>query len=333
MAIGAADVLGLTIFLLKKDQVVEFEKTFPSTHTDAVPLIGELQGWFLPIPSNQRPPLWLPAVSLLVASPLTSLTSQNAAGLLVIVRAGRTFVATFGSAWQRLEDDWLERDFGRRVALNLIDKEGLLEIRAEQVFGNWHVASERAPRGSKVEQFGVEFDRDLVGAVEGIPKDQNKFGRAIRGATSLRIDLRCNQIGSFLDGAETLFRSNKYRRNWPDIDNLSPLKDSSLIQRLEAELEKALQSTVDRKRIVMFTPSFRRDDNLVVESYVFGRLVKSPARTPYLTIERWVNALAREGLAPSVTAASGSLTGSTLPESRGSRLSQKRARRVCSAEG
>jgi hypothetical protein len=36
---------------------------------------------------------------------------------------------------------------------------------------------------------------------------------------------------------------------------------------------------------------------------------------------------------PSVTAASGSLTVSTLPESRGSRLSQKRARRVCSAEG
>lgn len=303
MAIGAADVIGLAIYLLKKDQVREFEQTFPPTHSDAVPLVGELDGWFLPIPSTQRPPQWVTAVNLLIASPLGSLLSQNAAGLLVIKRAGRTFVATFGSAWQRLEDQWLERDFGRRVALNLLDKDGLLEIRAEQVFGNWHIASERAPRGTRVEEFGVEFDRDLVGAVEGVPKDPIKFGRTIRGATSLRIALRVSHIGSFLDGAEGLFLSDRYRKNWPDIDNLAPVKDPSLETKLEGQLERALQSRTDRKRIVMFTPSFRRDEALVVDSYVFGRLTTSSARTHYLTVESWVNALAREHQAPSVSAA------------------------------
>lgn len=303
MAIGAADVIGLAIYLLKKDQVREFETKFPSTHPDAVPLVGELDGWFLPIPSTQRPPQWLTAVNLLVASPLGALMSQNAAGLLVIRRAGRTFVATFGSAWQRLEDEWLERDFGRRVALNLLEKDGLLEIRAEQVFGNWHLANERSPRGTRVEEFGVEFDRDLVGAVEGVPKDPIKFGRTIRGATSLRIALRVSHIGSFLDGAEGLFLSDRYRKNWPDIDNLAPVKDPSLETKLEGLLDKALQSRADRKRIVMFTPSFRRDEALVVDSYVFGRLASSSARTPYLTVEGWVNALAREHRAPSVSAA------------------------------
>lgn len=47
----------------------------------------------------------------------------------------------------------LERDFGRRVALNSIAKNGLVEIRAEQVFARWHLASDRAPRASAVEEF------------------------------------------------------------------------------------------------------------------------------------------------------------------------------------
>jgi hypothetical protein len=30
------------------------------------------------------------------------------------------------------------------------------------VFAKWHLASERAPRASSVDEFGVEFDRDLI---------------------------------------------------------------------------------------------------------------------------------------------------------------------------
>ena len=62
------------------------------------------------------------------------LQSQTPGGLLVVRRAGSTFVMTFGHAWQKLEDVWLEQDFGRRVALNSIARNNILEIRAEQVF-------------------------------------------------------------------------------------------------------------------------------------------------------------------------------------------------------
>lgn len=125
-------------------------------------------------------------------------------------------MVTFGHAWQQLEDDWLERDFGRRVALNLMDKNGLLEISAEQVFAKWHVARERAPRATTVDEFGVEFDRDLVGAVEGVPRNK-KFGRTIRGATSLRLTTRLENLGPFLDRAEGWFQSNAFKKTWPEI--------------------------------------------------------------------------------------------------------------------
>jgi uncharacterized protein (TIGR04141 family) len=53
----------------------------------------------------------------------------------------------------------------------------------------------------------------------------------------------------------------------------------------------------------MFTPVYRRDEPIVVDSYVFGRLTKSPATTPYLTVQEWLNYLDRKELAPSVAEA------------------------------
>jgi uncharacterized protein (TIGR04141 family) len=299
----ADESLSLTIFLLKKDQVAVFDQRFPPADPTALPLSAGLEGRFVPLPSTQHPPQWVSAVESLLAGPIAPpLLSQSPAGLLVVARAGRTFVLTFGHAWQRLEDAWLERDFGRRVALNLIAKDGLLEIHAEQVFAKWHVARERAPRATTVEEFGVEFDRDLVGAVEGAPRNK-KLGKTIRGATSLRVTLALSQLGSFLDRAEGWFLSNAYKKNWPDIDNLAPVKDQALIGKLETQLDNDLSNPAARKRIVMFTPTFRRDEPSVVDSYVYGRMSKSPAKTPYLTIDGWVSFLDGQGLSASVAEA------------------------------
>ena len=89
-------------------------------------------------------------------------------------------------AWQKLENRWLQIDFGLRVALNTIPRDKLIGVRAEQVFAKWHIASERAPRASFVDEFGVEFDRDLVGSpiADGRGMNSPSSGSA-RGRTSL----------------------------------------------------------------------------------------------------------------------------------------------------
>ncbi len=295
--------LGLTVFLLKEDQVAAFDQRFPPAAANALLLAGGLEGRFVPLPSKQGPPRWVTAIKSILQVPESlSLVSQSPAGLLVLVRGGRTFVVTFGHAWLLLQDEWLERDFGRRVALNLMDEGGLLEIRAEQVFAKWHVASERAPRATTVDEFGVEFDRDLVGAVEGVPRDE-KHGRAVRGATSLRVTLPLSALGPFLDKCEGWFQSDAYKKNWPGIDNLTPVKDQAVLGKLERKLDDDLTSKTSRRRIVMFTPSFRRDAPWIVDSYVYGRLSQSAATTPYLTIESWINFLDGQSRSPSVAEA------------------------------
>jgi uncharacterized protein (TIGR04141 family) len=292
---------GLTIFLIRNDQLAAFEKAIAGWGYQSLPLASPLDGYFIPLPSTPAVPRWVTEVRSVLENPSSlALNAQAPAGLLTIRRAGRTFAVTFGHAWQKLDGQWLERDFGRRVALNAIPRNQLVEIRAEQVFAKWHLASERAPRASPIDEFGVEMDRDLVGAIEGVPSDTKRLGKTVRGSTSFRVHLPFKQLVSALDRSKTLFGSDAYKTIWPEIDNISPVKDDALILHLEATLDVDLQSVEARKRIAMFTPGQRRQVDWSVDSYVFGRRSASPAITPYLTVEAWVNFLKKHGGVPSV---------------------------------
>lgn len=222
---------------------------------------------------------------------------------MVVRRGTNTFVVTFGHAWHRLKDKWLESDFGLRVALNSIPPDKLIEIRAEQVFAKRHIASERAPRASLVDEFGVEFDRDLVASMQGIPSVK-LFGEHVRGGTSLRLDLPFSELEAVLDKATKLFASTEYKKKWREVGNVTPIRDSDLIAKLEAQLDNEFALGQAQKKLILFAPSQRRNEEPeVAQSYAFGRFSKKSATTPYLLVGSWLNFLKEENLSPSVEAA------------------------------
>ena len=148
--------IGLTVFLIKPDQVAALEKAFLTPGAGSIPLTAPLDGVFVPLASFGTEPKWVGAVQSLIQAPITAdMQGKSPAGLLVVKRPSGTFIVTFGHAWMKLDDSWLERDFGRRVALNAIPKDQVVEIKAEQVFAKWHLSSERAPRASSLDEFGV----------------------------------------------------------------------------------------------------------------------------------------------------------------------------------
>ena len=133
-----------------------FEKQLAGAVQDRLPLVAPLDGYVLSFPPTAGEPKWVSVLQSAMQNPATlAAMGMSPAALALIRRNGNTFVLTFGHAWQKLEDDWLEPEFGRRVALNAIPPDNLVEIHVEQVFAKWHVARERAPRASSVEEFGV----------------------------------------------------------------------------------------------------------------------------------------------------------------------------------
>jgi uncharacterized protein (TIGR04141 family) len=292
--------LSLTIFLLKQSQAPEAEKPFKAR---AIPLSQSLDGFFTPIPSSPAEPRWLGAVQSIIQNPIpVTLLGQSPAGVLFIRRGTKTFIVTFGHAWQQLKDQWLEIDFGRRVALNSIPRDQVVEIKAEQVFARWHVANERAPRASSVDEFGVEFDRDLVGVFGGVPDKSlgTTLGKNIRGGTSLKIHVPFNTLDAVLDMAGSQFDSTAYKKVWPEIDTIMPVTDPALIGQLEAQLDADIQAGKAKNKIVLFIPSRRDESHSSMESYVFGRMSKYPFSTPYLTIDSWLSYSQKQGVPLSV---------------------------------
>jgi uncharacterized protein (TIGR04141 family) len=296
-------LISLTIYLLRPDRVAVFEKEILAGR-QVFPLAPPLEGIFLPIPSTPHEPPWVDVVRSSLQTPsLLSMDAQTPAGLLVVHRGNGTFVVTFGHAWQKLEDDWVEGDYGRRVALNSIRRDQLVEIRAEQVFAKWHIANERAPRASSVDEFGVEFERDLVGVLEGLTSESSVLGKSIRGGISLRVKVPFSELNAVLDKSSTLFASDDYKKVWPEVDNVSSISDQLQIDKLNLALDADLASGQAQKKIAMFTPAYKRDDGSPVDSYVFGPLLKSAARRPYLMIDSWISFLASRQRASSVTEA------------------------------
>jgi uncharacterized protein (TIGR04141 family) len=298
--------IGLTIHLLKPDKVASFDAALKKGHHDMRPLAAPLDGEFIPFPSDEDPPPWVEAVStVLQNSNALDLDSQSPAGLLVVRRSVNTFVLSFGHAWQKLEEQWLEPDFGLRVALNSIPRNKLLEIRAEQVFAKGHIASERAPRASFIQEFGVDFDRDLLSVLEGIPADKHKdLGSHVRGSARLHLKLPISSLAVTLDRTIRLFQSTSYKQIWPEVGNVHLVRDTNIIAALEAQLDAELASKQAFKRLVLFTPAERRDEQTqTAHFYVFGHMMGKPVYRPYLLLQSWIDFLNGKNLVPSVAEA------------------------------
>jgi uncharacterized protein (TIGR04141 family) len=290
----------VSINLIKKNREKEF-LDFAKTLPNEVVLAGNLEGSFYPMPTEQKIPSWMTHVGKIVPqnAQLPEIQSQQAGGLLHIRVGSRVFVITFGHAWQKLQSIWREPDFGRKVALNAIKPDDLVGIRAEQVFAGWHIADERAPRASNVNKFGVEFDRDLVSAVEG-RTDIELFGESIRGGTALRILMDFERLVKTLQHALTHFTSQAYKKVWPEIDNLIPVLDGDLTTNLNGELDTLLKSKNADSRVILATPGLREGLATIGVSYILGRKTKTAAVNPYLTFASWDIWLKSRGLSPSL---------------------------------
>lgn len=295
----SAEKTGVSVYRLKNGGRAALETRFQ----DRTPLQGDLEGWFHLLPPNDRKPPWLLAIAPYISNPgLTKIQSVVHGGLALVLRRGAEFVLSFGFAWIFLEDAWLEPEFGRRVVLNAVPPQKILELNSEQVFARRHVARERSPKPTVFSAFGVELDRDLVSAVEGIPTDKI-FGGVMRGATSLRLKIPFSTLPVTLDKAEVLFHSDRYKNHYPDIDSVGVVGNQTLIAQLDEMLDADIKSGKADRHVTMCAPSFRRGEMDSASSFVLGRMSKNPATSAYLEYSAWKFYLRKSGESPSLNEA------------------------------
>lgn len=285
--------MSITVFMIRKAAYNEFNR-FLGSLGRGVPTTGDISGTFYAIPSEPKQPGWVVALSgtYLPHAATAELFSQSPAGLLICRENSKLLAISFGHAWMKLKSEWLDHDFGRRVALNSIAAVDLRQLRSEQVLANRHRSIERSPDGASLNDFSYESDRDLVFSVEGISR-KLPFTGTVRGGAPLRFDIEVEQLRKAIH-ATTKRLGYGYQEKFPDIDSLMPVTLKDHITSLDSRLDEEI-STGNTERRVGLTPpaSLEVFDQDLYFSY--GRFNPTKhARSWALLYQEWVASLKGE---------------------------------------
>jgi uncharacterized protein (TIGR04141 family) len=187
-------------------------------------------------------------------------------GALVFLPVGRRwFVLSFGHVAHNLIEGSYEYDFGLRVTLNSVDPNALKSTDALEP-GIGRRQRTQVPIGSDLTLFDFDHDSSILRRLTGkVKPEYAELFKHATGASNLRIstNVQPERLETLCGDLLALYESNEYRETFPDIQNVSPVKDPGLIEKLDNSLISAVRTgdgpelivpdLVDYDRSIMFS--------------------------------------------------------------------------------
>lgn len=174
--------------------------------------------------------------------------SQTHKGALVFLPVdGRCFALSFGHVFQNLLPTSYEHDFGLRVTLNSVDH---LSLKSTDILEPGAARRKRTqlPVGSDLTYFDFERDSSILRRLTGKVKDeyQGLFKNAT-GAHSLQIGtpVQASELVNLCRQLLELYRSSDFEKTFPDVRNISPIRDPESVERLDGLLMDAFRAKAD----------------------------------------------------------------------------------------
>lgn len=163
--------------------------------------------------------------------------SASASGLLVLHVDGHSFALTFGYGRSFLDQAKIERRFGLKVALNLIDEKQIRSLDTK-LFDEMVVSKNtQTSRTSELPAFGVDILRDIVRAVTGIAPESTGY-KAVSGADALVLGVASpvTDLPGLLRDLYSHYTATKYQAAFGWVDHLAEVKDPALEALLDGQL-------------------------------------------------------------------------------------------------
>jgi uncharacterized protein (TIGR04141 family) len=232
-----------SIFLLKND----FNSTNSLKENTKLEVLVDAtdipEGAVLHVLDNEpRPPWWKDFFGI------TKNLNQVSKGALIFLPAnGRWFALSFGHVSHNLKDESYEYDFGLRVTLNCVDPE---KLRSTDILEPSGAKRQRTqlPTAGDLTFFDIDGDSTILKSLTGKVKDQhNSLFRSATGSSNIRISssINANGLSELCQSLLTLYEDDAYKTEFPDIQNISPVRDPSLITILNQKLVEALHEKED----------------------------------------------------------------------------------------
>lgn len=164
---------------------------------------------------------------------------QTLKAAIVFLPVGeRTFAITFGHVRHNLKDTCYEYDFGLRVTLNCLDPAKLKSTDILEPNGAKRQRTQ-SPIDSDLTFFDFDRDTTILKSLTGKVRDEHKeLFKHATGASSIRIssDVTPDGLPELCETLLTLYEGDSYKTSFPDIQNISPVRDPDVIEQLNAKL-------------------------------------------------------------------------------------------------
>jgi uncharacterized protein (TIGR04141 family) len=170
--------------------------------------------------------------------------NQSSKGALVFVPAnGRWFALSFGHVHHNLKDAAYEYDFGLRITLNCVDPDKLKSTDTLQPSGAIRQRTQ-LPTAADLTVFDIDSDSTILKSLTGKVKEEHKeLFRHATGASNLRISSTAEpeKLSDLCTALLALYKEETFKTAFPDIQNISPVRDPVVIDALNAKLVDAFR--------------------------------------------------------------------------------------------
>ncbi len=167
----------------------------------------------------------------------------------------RIFAIPFGYGWTFLNHGVWEERFGLKIALNTIDSKNLRRIDKKNMFSVPKDTIEQLSREGVVADFGIDIEQDLIQSITGKTKEEG-FGKIVTGKDSLSLAVKVDlsNLQEFLKLAYNKYGSNKYKKDFGWIDQISEVKDLTRIKSLNESLIDNIKKNKNLDKIWLAVP-------------------------------------------------------------------------------
>jgi uncharacterized protein (TIGR04141 family) len=179
---------------------------------------------------------------------------QSTKGALVIFPVkDRWFALSFGHVYHNLKDACYEYDFGLRVTLNSLDPRKLKSTDVLEP-GDSKRRRTQIPIESDLTLFDFDRDSTILKSLTGKVKDEHKdLFRHATGASNLKLSssLQPNELVGLCENLLGLYQSDDYKIEFPEIQNIVPVRDPTILKALDDKLVEAIKARDDKLNLVV----------------------------------------------------------------------------------
>lgn len=146
----------------------------------------------------------------------------------------RYFVLTFGYGRTLINRSAIEERFGLKCVLNSVKNDTLRAIHFADVSGSAKRSSEQLSRIGDIDDFAIDTERNLLSQVTAKCGEDELLCGTVTGGDSLAVtkEIDIDNVQEFLKSLYELFCQETYKKDFDWVDNIAPVKDPALEQKL-----------------------------------------------------------------------------------------------------